>query len=76
MNTEELKKLLKEKKNALLIKTFEYNKKTYIMAFKVVNDIMQYCYYEFNNNDIYDVNDFKLIESFRELQEINEEVIY
>lgn len=76
MSTEEIKKKLKEEKDAIFTKEVEYNKSKYYMAFKLVKDGMQYYYYEIKDNKFQEVNNFKTIEYLRNFNEINEDFIY
>ena len=68
MNTEDLKKF-----NCRYVDTFEYCDKKYIMGVQILENGINYRYFEANEN-ISEVTDKKLLEEFRKNHETHSDV--
>lgn len=72
MISNEIKRVIKEEKNVIVVSEINYNNKEYVKTIKMLEKEIEYIYYEIQGKEIKKVESQETIEYFRKKYEINE----
>ena len=76
MNIEDLNKILKEKYNCRATDIFEFCNKEFAMGFEMLEDGINYRYFDLSKENIVEVTNKKLLDVFRKKNETHSDVEY
>lgn len=76
MVTNEIKQKLKQEKNVSFINEIRYNQNTYVKTIRLVQNGIEYVYYEIKDKDIIEIDNTEILMHFKENYEINEGSIH